>query len=103
MKQRYTYKRALRFIAYSFCILFSSLQLNAQVIKTAFTSRLMTDSLQASSNKDFLYNNLTLANTTSDKITITVSITAPKGWQLITQGLVNITLNASENTIIPIR
>ncbi|HYD21209.1 MAG TPA: hypothetical protein VEB40_07040, partial [Flavipsychrobacter sp.] len=63
----------------------------------------MSDSLLASSNKDFLFNNLTLNNTTSDKLAITVSITAPKGWQLITQPLINIDLKASENTIIPIR
>lgn len=75
----------------------------AQVIKTAFTSRLMKDSLLANSNKDFLYNNLTLLNTTSDKLSIIVSITTPKGWQLITQPLTTIDLNPSENTIIPIR
>jgi hypothetical protein len=97
------YKRE-RNVFYWLCILLAfSGTANAQVIKTAFTSRLMSDSLLASSNKDFLFNNLTLNNTTSDKLAITVSITAPKGWQLITQPLINIDLKASENTIIPIR
>jgi hypothetical protein len=89
---------------YLLCIMFCLPgSAKAQVIKTAFTSRLMNDSLQASSNKDFLYNNITLNNTTSDKLSIIVSITAPKGWQLITQPLINIDLKPSENTIIPIR
>jgi hypothetical protein len=103
MSRQQTYKREKLFF-YLLCILLAaSGTVKAQVIKTAFSSRLMSDSLMASSNKDFLYNNLTLNNTTSDLLDITVSITAPKGWQLITQPLVRIDLKASENTIIPIR
>jgi hypothetical protein len=104
MRGLYLNKRERKLFFYLSCILLMLLgNANAQVIKTAFTSRLMSDSLVASTNKDFLYNNITLNNTTSDKLDIIVSITAPKGWQLITQPLINIGLDASENTIIPIR
>lgn len=104
MKSQHTHRREKTLFFYLLCILLCfSGTADAQVIKTAFTSRLMDDSLMANSNKDFLYNNITLNNTTSDKLSIIVSITAPKGWQLITQPLINIDLKPSENTIIPFR
>ncbi|MBL7717670.1 MAG: hypothetical protein JNL72_02440 [Flavipsychrobacter sp.] len=104
MKSLITHKRERNLFCYLLCLLLCSTgAAQGQVIKTAFTSRLMNDSLLATNNKDFLYNNITLNNTTSDKLTIIVSITAPKGWQLITQPLITIDLNPSENTIIPIR
>jgi hypothetical protein len=104
MKSPSIHRKERKLFFYLLCaVLCLPLVAKAQVIKTAFTSRLMNDSLLASSNKDFLYNNITLNNTTSDKLSIIVSITAPKGWQLITQPLINIDLKPSENTIIPIR
>src|SRR5690606_29377559 len=42
-------------------------------------------------------------NISTDKITVLISIDVPKGWQIITQKIITVSLNANENTNIPIR
>ncbi len=75
----------------------------AQLSKFVYTTQLLADTLVAGSNKDFLYNNITITNLSTDKITVLVNINVPTGWQSITQKLITVSLNANENTNIPIR
>lgn len=77
--------------------------LNAQVFRTSFTTSLLSDSLVANTNKDFLYNNLTINNTSSEKMNMVVNITIPASWQIITENVINVSLASNESTIIPIR
>lgn len=72
-------------------------------IKSVFTARLLYDSLIATSNKDFIYNTLTVSNTTASKIALQVVVASPKGWQMVTSKIVDLTLEPFESSIIPIR
>ena len=72
-------------------------------LKAAFTTKLLYDSVIVSSNKEFVYNTLTINNTTNARLSLQVFITAPLGWQMVTTNLVNITLEPLANTIIPMR
>jgi hypothetical protein len=73
-------------------------QLNA-----AFTTKILYDSVIASNNKDYVYNTLTLNNTTASKLTLQVIITSPAGWQMVNSNLVDITLEPYASSIIPMR
>ena len=72
-------------------------------LRSAFTTRLLYDSVISVSNKDFVYNTLTINNTTSGKLDIQVVVTSPAGWQMVTTNLVNVTLQPFGSTIIPMR
>jgi hypothetical protein len=72
-------------------------------LRSAFTTRLLYDSVISVSNKDFVYNTLTINNTTSGRLDIQVIISSPAGWQMVTTNLVNITLQPFGSTIIPMR
>lgn len=96
-----TVKKHAAVLVLAIAMLFSfaaKAQLNA-----VFTTSLLTDSLEASNNKDFLYNNLTINNTSSDKLNLTVTITTPGKWQLVTDNVATVTLDRNGSTIIPIR
>lgn len=75
----------------------------AQMSKSVYKTSLLYDTLVANSNRDYLYNNLTITNLTTDKISVLVNITPPQGWQLTGQNFVTISLGANENTVINIR
>lgn len=85
------------------CFLLYSLSSYAQIGRTVYKTKLLDDTLVATSNKDFLYNNITITNLTTDKITVLVNIEVPQGWGLITQNLQTFSLTANEVTNIPIR
>lgn len=92
------------FKGYLFILLMlATMAAQAQQSKRIYKTTLMYDTLVASSNKDFLYNNITITNLTSDKISVLVNIQVPQGWQLITQHITTYTLNANENTTINVR
>lgn len=76
---------------------------SAQVAKSVYKTTLLYDTLVANSNRDYLYNNITITNLTTDKISLLVNITPPQGWQLTGQNFVTITLGANENTVINLR
>lgn len=72
-------------------------------VNTAFTFRLLHDSVTVSSNKDFVYNSLTINNISSQKIEVQVVITSPPDWQAITSKIITLQLEPFANSIIPIR
>jgi hypothetical protein len=72
-------------------------------LNSIYTTKLLYDSVVASSNKDFVYNTLTVSNTTGSKIEIQVIVTSPQGWQMVTTNIVNLTLEPFANSIIPMR
>jgi len=72
-------------------------------IKSVFTAKLLYDSVIATSNKDFIYNTLTVNNTTASKIALQVIIAGPKDWQMVTSKIVDLTLDPFESSIIPVR
>lgn len=75
----------------------------AQVAKSVYKTSILYDTLVASSNRDYLYNNITITNLTTDKISLLINITAPQGWQLIGQNILTVSLGANENTVINLR
>ncbi|MGN6569000.1 MAG: COG1470 family protein, partial [Flavipsychrobacter sp.] len=77
-------------------------QMNAQ-LNSLYTTSLLRDSLMANSNKDFLFNNVTITNTSSAKITLLVTINIPNTWQLITDKVTTITLEPNASQVIPMR
>ena len=72
-------------------------------INSKYTTKLLNDSIKANSNKDFIYNSLTLNNSSGDSLKIQVLITSPKSWQLITTNIANITLEPFASSVLPIR
>jgi len=99
-----TYRRIKTKLATSLLaiLMFSGIA-KAQNFSTSFTTSLLSDSLTANNNKDFLYNSLTITNTSSSKMSMVVNITAPAGWQMITDNVVTLSLASNESTIIPMR
>ncbi|MBS1689395.1 MAG: hypothetical protein JSS96_11765, partial [Bacteroidetes bacterium] len=61
-------------------------------LNSLYTTTLLKDSLMANSNKDFLFNNVTITNTSSAKITLLVTINIPNTWSLITDKVLTLTL-----------
>lgn len=84
-------------------LLSAGIKTSAQISKFVYKTQLLADTLVATSNKDFLYNNITVTNISTDKITVLINIDIPDGWQSITQKIITVSLNANENTNIPIR
>ncbi|HTM66168.1 MAG TPA: hypothetical protein VL093_07610 [Flavipsychrobacter sp.] len=72
-------------------------------LNSIYTTKLLYDSVVSSSNKDFVYNTLTVSNTTGSKIEIQVIVTSPEGWQMVTTNIVSLTLEPFANSIIPMR
>ena len=68
-------------------------------LRSVFTTRLLYDSVISKSNKDFVYNTLTINNTGSAKLDIQVIVSSPAGWQMVTSNITNITLEPFGNTI----
>lgn len=103
MRHRLPYRIALTRLVTIICLLFITLSTNAQISKFVYKTQILADTLVAANNKDFLYNNITITNLSTDKITVLVNISVPEGWQIITQKLITLSLNANENTNIPVR
>lgn len=72
-------------------------------IQAIFSTRLLYDSVIASGNKDFVYNTVTVINNTATKIDLQVIVTGPKGWQMVTSNIANISLDAFASSVIPMR
>lgn len=75
----------------------------AQLSSKIYRTRVLYDSLTANNNRDFLYNNITITNLTSDSISVLVTITMPKGWQITTKNVLTVTLPPNQNTILNLR
>src|ERR1044072_3150690 len=103
MQMLQTYRERITKLALCLAMVLFAAAANAQNFNTSFTSSLLADSMVANSNKDFLYNNLTINNTTSGKLNMVITITVPGSWQIITQNVVTLALNPNESTIIPMR
>lgn len=86
-----------------YLLLLFSLQAHAQLSKRIYRTEVLYDTLVANNNRDFLYNNVTITNLTSDSISVFITITAPDGWQLTTQKVITVSLPANQNTIVPLR
>ncbi len=67
------------------------------------TSKILEDSVLVSSNKEFVYNSLSLTNNTGNKLNLLLRAEMPENWQLVSQINGNIQLQPNETTIIPIR
>jgi len=72
-------------------------------LNSLYTTTLLKDSLMANSNKDFLFNNVTITNTSSAKVTLLVTINIPNTWSLITDKVLTITLEPNGSQVIPMR
>lgn len=103
MKRKLSYRIINKGLPAMLFLLLVNSGVYAQISKFVYKTKLLADTLVATSNKDFLYNNITITNLSTDKITVLVNIDVPAGWQAITQKLVTVSLNANENTNIPIR
>ena len=76
---------------------------SAQVLKNATRTSFINDSLIAVGTKDFVYNALTIQNTSSTPLQLQLRISIPAGWQMTTQQVVNVTVEANNSNIIPMR
>ena len=76
---------------------------NAQLSSRIYRTKVLYDTLIANNNRDFLYNNVTITNLTSDSISIFLTITMPKGWLLTTQKVLTVSLPPNQNTIVNLR
>lgn len=81
-------------------IAFSS---SAQVLKNATKTSFIKDSLIAVGSKDFVYNALTIQNTSSTPLQLQLRVSIPEGWQMTTQQVINVTVEANNSTIVPMR
>ena len=72
-------------------------------LKNAFDARLLEDSLIANTNKDFLYNTVTITNNSTEKLNIVATITVPGKWQMISDNIVNISLDPNASQIVTMR
>lgn len=72
-------------------------------INSAYTTKLLYDSVIIHSNKEFVYNTLTINNTTSNTVKIQVIITSPKGWNMVTTNITDIDLEPLASSIVPMR
>ena len=86
-----------------FILVTCTISASAQLSKSIYKTSLLEDTLVASGNRDFLYNTINITNLTTDKISVLVNIKAPEGWDIITQKVITISLDANGNTSIPIR
>ncbi|WP_276132398.1 carboxypeptidase-like regulatory domain-containing protein [Polluticoccus soli] len=101
MSRQSTYRFCLSFLLITL-VTVCSMQAVAQPGNRLYSSHVLYDTLTANSNKEFLFNSINITNLTSEKISITVNVDAPKGWSS-TQKVITLSLNGNENTIVPIR
>lgn len=80
-----------------------SFNASAQLSKRIYRTEVLYDTLVADNNRDFMYNNVTITNLTSDSISVLVTINPPKGWELTTQKILTVSLPAFQNSIVSIR
>ncbi len=104
MKWRHTYKphstlKLLCFIA----VLFSSVQGLAQFGNSRLQTSVLYDTLLANSNREILFNSITLTNVTNQPLNIIMTVTPPKGWSSITSKEQTITLEGNKTSIVPLR
>lgn len=92
-----------RFLILALCLFATGNTALAQLSRTVYKTQLLYDTIVASSNRDYLFNNITITNLTRDKISVLVNIEPPPGWNMITQKVQTVSLNANENTQLTIR
>src|SRR5690606_20995648 len=81
-------------------IAFSS---SAQELRNATKTSFIKDSLIAVGSNDFLYNTLTIQNTSSTPLVLQLRVSIPEGWQMTTQQVIDVTVEANNSTIVPLR
>lgn len=80
-----------------------SVSAKGQLSSRIYRTKVLYDTLKANNNRDFLYNNVTITNLTSDSISVFIKITMPEGWTLTTQKVLTVSLPAYQNTIVNLR
>lgn len=75
----------------------------AQLSKRIYSTKLLSDTLVANNNRDFLYNNVNITNLTTDSISLLITITMPEGWTMTTQNILTVSLPPNQNTIVNLR
>ena len=66
-------------------------------------SSILYDTIVANSNRDILFNSITLTNITSQRISMILIVTPPKGWSSVTPKETTLDIEANQSTIIPLR
>ena len=103
MKNQYTFRPMIAKLVLCCAVLMTGLAAKAQVLKNATTTSFIKDSLVAIGNKDFLYNTLTINNTSSNPLDLQLRISIPEGWQMTTQAIVDVKVEPGTSTIVPMR
>ncbi|MBL7719869.1 MAG: hypothetical protein JNL72_13610, partial [Flavipsychrobacter sp.] len=103
MSKPFTYKAIVAKFALCCALLLIASGSYAQVLKNATKTSFIQDSMIAVGNKDFLYNTLTIQNTSSTPLELQLRISIPEGWQMTTQQVVNVTVETNNSTIVPLR
>jgi hypothetical protein len=103
MTRQTTYRAITTKLALCCALLLMAFGSSAQVLKNATKTTFLKDSMIAVGSKDFLYNTLTIQNTSSTPLDLQLRISIPQGWQLTTQTIVNITVEPNSSSIVPMR
>jgi hypothetical protein len=103
MNRQYTYKSFSTRLLLCCALMFIAAASSAQVLKNATKISFLKDSLVATGSKDFLYNTFTVQNTSSLPLELQLRISIPQGWQMTSQQVVNITVEANSSAIVPLR
>lgn len=103
MTKQFSHKAILAKLTLCCAMLIMAFSSSAQVLKNATKTSFIRDSLIAVGNKDFVYNALTIQNTSSTPLELQLRISIPEGWQLTTQQVVNVTVEANNSAIVPLR
>ncbi|MBL7683509.1 MAG: hypothetical protein JNK00_09110 [Flavipsychrobacter sp.] len=102
MRATHTYYLLKVFLVPVFIAFFTPFA-SAQLSKTIYKTVVTNDTLVAMGNRDFMFNTINITNLTNEKISIIVNVYPPEGWDMVTQKLVTISLEANGNTSLPIR
>lgn len=84
-------------------LLFIATAGKAQLSNRIYRTKVLYDTLVANNNRDFLYNNINITNLTNDSISVLITITPPRDWNLTTQKVLTVALPANQNTIVNLR
>jgi hypothetical protein len=103
MTKQFSHKAILAKLGLCCALLIMAFSSSAQVLKNATKTSFIKDSLIAVGSKDFVYNALTIQNTSSTPLELQLRISIPEGWQLTTQQVVNVTVEANNSAIVPLR
>ena len=103
MTRAFTYKANITKLMLCAAMMLMAFASSAQVLKNATRMSFLKDSLIATGSKDFLYNTLTIQNTSSKALELQLRISIPEGWQMTTQQVVTVTVEPNSSSIVPMR